>query len=248
MRIIPAIDIIGGKCVRLVQGNFNAQTTYANNPVDVAKSFEDAGLTYLHVVDLDGAQKGHVVNEKILEKISSQTRLHIDFGGGLKSFADVEKAFDAGAKQLNFGSMAVKNRTFFLQCLAKFGAERIILSADSLNGKIATNGWKNSSEESILPFVKTYCAHGVQHVTATDISKDGMLSGPAFLLYKELLANTNASVVASGGISSLADLTKLQQLGCDGAIVGKAIYEGRISLNKLAEFVQKTKPQKSDFC
>ncbi len=236
MRIIPAIDIIDGQCVRLSQGSFTSKTTYSDKPLEVAKSFEAAGLKYLHLVDLDGARNGKLINEKTLLEITSNTSLVVDFGGGLKTMADVEKAFDCGAKQLNFGSIAVKNPEFFLSCLTKYGAEKIILSADSLNGMVAISGWEEKSSQSILPFVQNYCNQGVQHITATDISKDGMLAGPAFELYSSLIQNSSAKIVASGGISKLDDLVKLREVGCEGAIVGKAIYEGRISLEELVSF------------
>ncbi len=236
MRIIPAIDLIDGQCVRLSQGSFTSKTTYPDKPLEVAKSFEAVGLKYLHLVDLDGARSGKVVNKKTLLEITSNTNLVVDFGGGLKTMDDVKKAFDCGAQQLNFGSIAVKNPEFFLSCLSKYGAEKIILSADSLNGMVAISGWEEQSSQSILPFVQNYCEQGVQHITATDINKDGMLAGPAFELYSSLIQNSSAKIVASGGISKLDDLKKLREIGCEGAIVGKAIYEGKISLDELVTF------------
>lgn len=238
MRIIPAIDIIDGQCVRLSQGSFNSKITYSDSPLEVAKSFEAAGLKYLHLVDLDGARSGKIVNEKTLLEITSNTGLVVDFGGGLKTMEDVETAFDCGALQLNFGSIAVKNPEFFLNCIDKYGAEKIILSADSFNGMVAISGWEEQSSQPVLPFVQNYYQQGVQHVTATDISKDGMLAGPAFPLYADLIKNTKAKIVASGGISNLDDLVKLREIGCEGTIVGKAIYEGKVSLEELVDFEQ----------
>jgi len=241
MRIIPAIDIIGGKCVRLTKGDYDTKKIYSENPVEVAKSFEDAGIQYLHVVDLDGAKAKHIVNYKVLEQIASKTNLKIDFGGGLKSDEDLHIAFNSGAKQITGGSIAVKNPETFKRWLTKYGGTKIILGADCQphdNGaKIATNGWQEDSDMELIPFVKDYENEGVNYVICTDISKDGMLEGPAFELYKKLIAETkNIKLIASGGITSVDDINTLENLGCEGAIIGKALYEGHILLRDLETY------------
>lgn len=241
MRIIPAIDIIGGKCVRLTKGNYDTKKIYSENPVEVAKTFEDAGIQYLHVVDLDGAKAKHIVNYRVLEQIASKTNLKIDFGGGLKSNEDLHIAFNSGAKQITGGSVAVKNTNMFKGWLSKYGGTKIILGADCqphLNGaKISTNGWQEDSEMELLPFVKAYENEGIKYVICTDISKDGMLEGPSFDLYKKLIAETkNIKLIASGGITSIDDVNKLEDLGCEGAIIGKALYEGHILLKDLETY------------
>lgn len=233
MRIIPAIDIIDGKCVRLSKGDYDTKKIYNENPLEVAKSFEDAGIQYLHLVDLDGAKAKHIVNHKVLEQISNNTGLKVDFGGGLKSNEDLRIAFDCGAQQITGGSIAAQNRELFLEWLQTYGADKIILGADCMNRKIATNGWLESSELDVLKFIQAYEKEGITNVICTDISKDGMLAGASNELYTEILGETNINLIASGGVSSMQDLEDLIEIGCEGAIVGKAIYEGNISLKEL---------------
>jgi phosphoribosylformimino-5-aminoimidazole carboxamide ribotide isomerase len=235
MKIIPAIDIIDGKCVRLQKGDYQKMTIYNEDPLEVARMFEDHGIKYLHVVDLDGARSKGLVNHRILEQISSKTNLLVDFGGGLKSDDDVRIAFESGACQVTGGSVALKDRRLFLSWLERYGASRIILGADCKNRKIASNGWLEGSKVDVLDFIESYEAEGVRQVVCTDIEKDGMLKGPSSELYKEILAATKVELIASGGISVLEDLVSLKSAGCSGAIVGKAIYEGRISLKELSE-------------
>lgn len=244
MRIIPAIDIIDGKCVRLTKGDYNTKKVYNENPLEVAKMFEDSGIEYLHLVDLDGAKAKHIVNYKVLEQISSKTNLKIDFGGGLKTNEDLHIAFNSGARQITGGSIAVKDRQTFEGWISKYGSEKIILGADSNNGKIAISGWVEESKEEVIPFIKAYQKQSIQYVICTDISKDGMLEGPSFDLYTDIISNcTNNSngqsikLIASGGISDIDELPKLIELGCEGVIIGKAIYENRISLKQLEKFV-----------
>ncbi len=234
MRIIPAIDIINGKCVRLTKGDYATQKIYNENPLEVAKEFEDNGIEYLHLVDLDGAKSSHIVNHKVLYAISTATKLKIDFGGGLKSNEDVRIAFENGASQITGGSIAVKNPTLFKEWIAKYGAEKIILGADANNRKIATSGWLESSEKDVVDFIAGYHTEGIEYVVCTDISKDGMLGGAANELYEEILSKVKIKLIASGGVSCMNDLHSLKQIGCDGAIVGKAIYEGKISLKELS--------------
>ncbi|WP_299336564.1 1-(5-phosphoribosyl)-5-[(5-phosphoribosylamino)methylideneamino]imidazole-4-carboxamide isomerase [uncultured Psychroserpens sp.] len=234
MRIIPAIDIIGGKCVRLTKGDYDTKKVYNENPVEVAKTFEGAGIQYLHLVDLDGAKAKHIVNYKVLEQIASKTNLKIDFGGGLKSDEDLHIAFNSGAKQITGGSIAVKNPNTFESWIAKYGGTKIILGADCYNDKIAVSGWQEESDMDVIPFIKTYEGKGINYVICTDISKDGMLEGPSFDLYKRILSSSkDIKLIASGGVTSIEDLNKLEDLGCEGAIIGKAIYEGHIRLRDL---------------
>ncbi len=233
MRIIPAIDIIDGKCVRLTKGDYNTQKTYNENPLEVAKQFEAAGIKYVHLVDLDGAKSKQIVNYKVLEKLASQTNLKIDFGGGLKSDADVKIAFESGAAQITGGSIAVSKPAVFEQWINTYGSKKIILGADCKNRKIATHGWLEKSSWDVLEFIQEYEEKGVDQVICTDIEKDGMLLGPSLNLYREILLKTNIKLIASGGVSSINDLEKLKALGCDGAIVGKAFYEGKITLKQL---------------
>lgn len=238
MRIIPAIDIIEGKCVRLSQGDYNTKKIYNESPLEVAKEFEDHGIQYLHLVDLDGAKSKHIVNHRVLEQIASNTQLKIDFGGGLKSDGDLKIAFESGATQITGGSIAVKNPEIFESWLQKFGSEKIILGADANNEKIATNGWQDESELELLPFIQQYGKKGVQYVICTDISKDGMLQGPSVDLYRRILNETeNIKLIASGGIATFDDLPLLAEIGCEGTIIGKAIYEGRIGLKDLEKFI-----------
>ena len=239
MRIIPAIDIINGKCVRLTKGDYNTQKIYNENPLEVAKEFEASGIKHLHLVDLDGAKSNNIVNHKILNDIDSKTKLIIDFGGGIKSDKDIEIAFESGASQVTGGSIAVHNRTIFLDWLAKYGSEKIILGADSNNRMIATNGWQQKSDMDVINFITQYENKGISYVICTDISKDGMLQGPSIDLYKEILSKSNINLIASGGVTSIDDIELVKQIGCEGAIIGKAIYEGRISLKELERFIIK---------
>jgi phosphoribosylformimino-5-aminoimidazole carboxamide ribotide isomerase len=247
MRIIPAIDIIEGKCVRLSKGDYNTKIIYNENPVEVAKEFEAHGIEFLHLVDLDGAKASHIVNHKVLEQIANQTNLKIDFGGGLKSDEDLKIAFESGANQITGGSIAVKNPTIFKSWLTKYGADKIILGADANNEKIAVGGWLEESDQELIPFVKAYQQEGIEYVICTDISKDGMLQGPSFDLYKKILNQCVISnerekshplkLIASGGISTFDEIPKLAEMGCEGTIIGKAIYENRISLKQLENYI-----------
>lgn len=238
MRIIPAIDIIEGKCVRLSKGDYNTKIIYNENPLEVAKSFEAHGIEYLHLVDLDGAKSSQIVNYKILEQIATQTKLKIDFGGGLKSDYDLRIAFESGANQITGGSIAVKNKEVFERWLEEYGPDKIILGADANNEKVAVSGWLEDSNEDLIPFIQDYQNKGIQYVICTDIAKDGMLEGPSFDLYAKILAEANGiKLIASGGISTFDELPKLAELGCEGTIIGKAIYEGRISLKQLENYI-----------
>lgn len=240
MRIIPAIDIIEGKCVRLSKGDYSTKKIYNENPLEVAKSFEAHGIEFLHLVDLDGARSSRIVNYKILEQITSKTKLKVDFGGGLKSDKDLEIAFESGANQITGGSIAVKNAEVFQSWLQKYGSEKIILGADAKNRKISVSGWLEDSDKQIIPFIQDYEEKGIKYVICTDISKDGMLEGPSFDLYAEILAETrNINLIASGGISKFDELPELEELGCEGVIIGKAIYENRISLKQLEKYILK---------
>jgi phosphoribosylformimino-5-aminoimidazole carboxamide ribotide isomerase len=233
MRIIPAIDIIDGKCVRLTKGDYATQKIYNENPLEVAKEFEANGIQYLHLVDLDGAKSKHIVNYKVLETIAKNTSLKIDFGGGIKSDQDVIIAFENGASQITGGSIAVQNPSIFLEWLEKYGSKKIILGADANKRKIAIQGWLESSEKDVVEFISEYEQKGISYVVCTDIAKDGMLQGTSNDLYQEILQKTNVKLIASGGVSSLDDLIKLKEIGCEGVIVGKSIYEGKITLKEL---------------
>lgn len=238
MRIIPAIDLIDGKCVRLSKGDYATQKIYNEHPLEVAKAFEDHGIQHLHLVDLDGAKSKHIVNHKVLEDIASKTSLKIDFGGGLKSDEDLKIAFESGAHQVTGGSIAVKEPGVFEQWIETYGSEKIILGADVQGDRIATNGWLETSEHRLVDFVKDYHAKGIQYVICTDISKDGMLEGPSFEVYADLLAaQSGIKLIASGGISSFDELPRLSAMGCEGTIIGKAIYENRITLAALENFI-----------
>ncbi len=238
MRIIPAIDIINGKCVRLSKGDYATQKIYNENPLEVAKMFQDHGVKYLHLVDLDGAKASHIVNYKVLETIASKTNLSIDFGGGLKSDEDLKIAFESGANQITGGSIAVKNPTTFKSWLKNYGANKIILGADANNEKVAVGGWLEESDKELVPFIQGYEKEGVSYVICTDISKDGMLQGPSFDLYQKILNETaNIKLIASGGISTYDELPRLAEMGCEGTIVGKAIYEHKISMKQLENFI-----------
>lgn len=238
MKIIPAIDIIDGKCVRLSKGNYDTKKIYNENPVEVAKEFENSGIQYLHLVDLDGAKSRHIVNQKILESIAKETSLTIDFGGGLKTAEDIEIAFSSGAKQVTIGSIAVENPEFCFDLIEKYGSEKIILGADCENRKIKTSGWLENSKLDIIDFIFNYQDKKIRNVICTDISKDGMLEGPSKELYKEILNRTSINLTASGGISCLQDLYEMKEIGCSATIIGKAIYEGKISLKQLQDFIQ----------
>ena len=238
MRIIPAIDIIDSKCVRLTKGDYSTKKVYNEDPVEVAKQFENFGIEYLHLVDLDGAKSKHIVNYKVLESIANQTNLKIDFGGGLKSDEDLHIAFESGADQITGGSIAVKDPYIFKSWLQKYGNNKIILGADANNEKIAINGWQEESDEDLIPFIQKHQINGVKYVICTDISKDGMLQGPSFSLYQKVLENiSNINLIASGGISCFEELPKLAELGCEGTIIGKAIYENKISLKQLEQYI-----------
>lgn len=233
MRIIPAIDIIDGKCVRLSKGDYDTKKIYKENPVEVAKEFEDFGIQYLHLVDLDGAKAKKIINQKVIENIAKNTNLIIDFGGGIRSEEDLQKAFDSGAKKVTLGSIAVVNPEMCLAWLEKFGTEKLILGADCLDRKIKTSGWLENSETDVVDFIKEYQKKGFKEVVCTDISKDGMLQGPSTALYQEIIENSTIELIASGGISNIDDVQKMKEIGCAGTIIGKAIYEGRISLEDL---------------
>ncbi|RED46881.1 1-(5-phosphoribosyl)-5-[(5-phosphoribosylamino)methylideneamino] imidazole-4-carboxamide isomerase [Winogradskyella eximia] len=233
MRIIPAIDIIDGKCVRLTKGDYNTKKVYNENPLEVAKEFEANGIQYLHLVDLDGAKSKHIVNHNILENIATKTNLKVDFGGGLKSDDDLRIAFECGAHQITGGSIAANNPDVFLAWLEKYGSGKIILGADCKDRKIATNGWLEASELDVVDFINDYESKGIQYVICTDIAKDGMLQGTSNELYTEIISKSNVKLIASGGVSSMQDLELVNAIGCEGVILGKAIYEGNISLKEL---------------
>lgn len=279
MRIIPAIDIIDGKCVRLSQGDYNQKTVYNEDPLEVAKEFEANGIQHLHLVDLDGAKSAHVVNWKILERIAGQTGLQVDFGGGVKTNEDIKIVFESGAKQVTGGSIAVKDIATFEGWISQYGSHKIILGADAKKGKIATHGWLENSELEVVSFIKEWNEKRIEYVICTDIDKDGMLAGPSYELYAQILKLNNridgqplnppgkreplardqtlhthahkderdlhqmkndqqpVKLIASGGVAILSDLHKLKHMGCEGAIVGKAFYEGKISFKELREFV-----------
>jgi phosphoribosylformimino-5-aminoimidazole carboxamide ribotide isomerase len=238
--IIPAIDLIDGKCVRLSQGDYNQKTVYNENPLEVARMFEDAGIKRLHLVDLDGAKAKHIVNHKVLETIASKTKLVIDFGGGLKSDEDLRIAFNSGATMVTGGSIAVKDRETFLHWIETYGAEKIILGADAKDKMIAVSGWQEVSELPILEFIESFTRRGIQKVISTDIARDGMLSGPSIDLYKEILTKfPTLELIASGGIATMKDIYELDEMGVPGVITGKAIYENRISLDEIRNFHKK---------
>jgi len=237
IEIIPAIDIIDGKCVRLSQGDYQQKTIYNENPLEVAKMFESAGLKRLHLVDLDGAKAHHIVNQKVLESIATNTGLVIDFGGGLKSDEDLKIAFESGATMVTGGSIAVKSPEIFLRWIEKFGADKIILGADAKNKMVAVSGWQEVSELPLLEFIESYTIKGIRKVISTDIARDGMLTGPSIDLYEELMAKfSTLELIASGGIASMKDIYELDAMGVPGVITGKAIYENRISLDEIKNF------------
>lgn len=240
MELIPAIDLIEGKCVRLTQGDYSTRKVYNEDPLEVALRFESVGIERLHVVDLDGAKAGHIVNYNVLERLASRTRLIIDFGGGLKSDEDLRIAFDCGAQMITGGSIAVKNPECFLTWLEKYGGERVILGADAKDKKIAVSGWEEGTDLDLIPFVKGYREKGVQKIICTDIGRDGMLQGPAIDLYKEIKEEVEGLyVIASGGVSSMADIERLDEAEIPAVIFGKAIYEGRIRMSEIEKYVLK---------
>lgn len=238
IEIIPAIDIIGGKCVRLTQGDYERKTVYNENPPEVARMFEDAGIRRLHLVDLDGAKANHIINYKVLEQIASKTELIIDFGGGLKSDKDLEIAFNSGADMVTGGSIAVKEPETFLRWLEKYGSDKIILGADAKEGKIAVGGWLETTELTVIEFIAGFHTKGITKVISTDISRDGMLTGPAFDLYSEIIGTLpEVEIIASGGIATMDDIYKLAEMDVPGVITGKAIYEGKITLKEIERYI-----------
>ena len=239
IELIPAIDIIGGQCVRLTKGDYDQKTVYRDSPVEVAKEFEQMGFKRLHVVDLDGAKSKHIVNSEVLKGITQQTNLVVDFGGGIKTDTDIETAFAAGASMVTVGSIAVTQPELFMSWLEKYGADRMILGADVRQGKISINGWKEDSSEDLLPFLKKYIDAGVKYVLCTEISKDGTLAGPATELYKEVMqAYPACHLIASGGVSNIEDIRALNAAGIPAVVFGKAIYEGKINLHELIQEFQ----------
>ena len=234
IELIPAIDLIDGKCVRLTKGDYNQKKIYNENPVEIAKGFEEMGFKRLHVVDLDGARSKHIVNVDVLKAITTETNLIVDFGGGIKSEEDIEKAFANGASMVTIGSIAVTQPELFLKWLDQYGAEKLILGADVKNGMISINGWKEDSAKQLLPFLKKYIDHGVKNVLCTEISKDGTLQGPALQLYQEIMAAyPQLHLIASGGVSSNEDIIALDQAGIPAVVFGKAFYEGKINIPEL---------------
>lgn len=236
MRIIPAIDIIEGKCVRLTKGDYATQKIYNEHPLEVAKEFEANGIQYLHLVDLDGAKSSKIINHKVLEQITTKTNLKVDFGGGLKSKEDARIAFESGANQITGGSIAVKKPEVFMEWLTQYGADKIILGADCKDRKIATHGWLETTELEVVDFIREYEQKGVINCICTDVAKDGMLQGASVDLYLEILSKTAIKLIASGGVAKIDDVYRLKEIGCEGTIIGKAIYEGTISLKELQQF------------
>lgn len=242
MRIIPAIDIIEGKCVRLTKGVYDTKKIYGENPLEMAKKFEDSGIEFLHLVDLDGAKSGRIVNYKILETIAKNTKMQIDFGGGLKTNEDLKIAFENGAKKITGGSIAVKNQMLFQHWISKYGSDRIILGADVREEKIAVSGWSETSDLNVFSFLADYQQLGITDIICTDIAKDGMLEGPSFQLYEKIIKQfPNLNLIASGGVSKYSELTELKNIGCEGVIIGKAIYENKITLKELEKFINESK-------
>jgi len=237
MQIIPAIDLIGGKCVRLSQGDYNSKKEYHDDPLEMAKRFEGVGIRRLHLVDLDGAKAKKIVNADVLQRICAGTSLQVDFGGGIQADEELEKAFELGAKQVTGGSIAIKGRALFESWIAKYGSEKIILGADAKDRKIAVGGWEETTSVDLIPFIKDYVSKGISYVICTDVAKDGLLQGPSTELYQEILQEIpGVKLIASGGVSSVKDLEDLEKIGVYGAIVGKAYYEGRVTLEELAAF------------
>jgi phosphoribosylformimino-5-aminoimidazole carboxamide ribotide isomerase len=233
MRIIVAIDIIDGKCVRLTKGDFSTKKIYNEDPLEIALQIEDNGINYLHLVDLDGAKNKKIENLKVLEKIAWKTKLKIDFGGGLRSYEDLITVFNAGARQVTAGSIAVTDPPIFIEWLAKLGQEKLILGADCIDRKVSTGAWSENSDKEIISFISDYRSKGVKYTICTDIKKDGMLEGPSTTLYKDILKAVKINLIASGGISSIRDIEDVREAGCEGVIIGKAVYEGKITLKEL---------------
>jgi phosphoribosylformimino-5-aminoimidazole carboxamide ribotide isomerase len=244
MRLIPSIDIINGSCVRLTRGDFKKIETYKNDPVEYAKELENAGIEYLHMIDLDGARLNRIVNYSVLNNIAKSTKLKIDFGGGLLTSSDVDVAFENGASQIIGGTVAVNNPTQFIGWLEKYGSEKVILAADTKHNKIAINAWENTTKHDVIEFITNYEKLGIKHVICTDISKDGTLSGASNNLYQEILSKSQISLIASGGVSNMSDLATLEEIGCEGAILGKALFENKISLKELTTFISKSSRSK----
>lgn len=234
MRIIIALDIMGGKCVRLTRGDFSTKKIYYEDPLEFSRMIEDHGIKFIHLVDLDGAKNKNVVNYTTLETIAGKTSLKIDFSGGIRSYVDLKKAFESGASQVTIGSVSATSPALFLEWLAEWGQEKIILGADCSNRKIATGGWTDSTDSDIIEFIKDYMLKGVKYTICTDIDKDGTLEGPSLSLYKEIITIRGINLIASGGISSLSHLDELSAIGCEGAIIGKALYEGVLNLKDLS--------------
>lgn len=236
IELVPAIDIIDGKCVRLTKGDYNSMTVYDESPVEIAVRLESQGFSRLHVVDLDGAKSDHVVNIDTLKRITASTSLKVDFGGGIKSRADIENVFESGASMINVGSVAVTNKDMFIDWLDRFGVDKIILVADVRGENISINGWKEETAESVISFLEYYAGAGVKNVMCTDISKDGTLEGPAFALYKKILSSfPNLNLIASGGVSCVEDIKKLEKEGLHAVVFGKAMYEGKINIETLKD-------------
>lgn len=243
IELIPAIDIINGQCVRLTKGDYNQKTIYRNSPAEVAKEFEGLGFKRLHVVDLDGAKSKHVVNDGVLKAITTQTQMTVDFGGGIKTDEDIQKAFASGASMVTIGSIAVTRPDLFMGWLERYGAEHIILGADVRHGKVSINGWKEDSDEDLLPFLQKYVDAGIRNVLCTEISKDGTLTGPAIDLYKQVMdAYPQLHLIASGGVSSINDIKALHAAGIPAVVFGKAIYEGKINLRELWDWQNESYP------
>ena len=237
IQIIPAIDLIDGKCVRLTRGDFDQSTVYSDNPLEMAKQFEAAGMERLHIVDLDGAKTGRPANLNILESIANGTALKIDFGGGIKSERCVDAVFSAGAAMVNIGSLAVKEPEIFMSWVEKYGGDTILLGADTRNGKVAINGWQTDTDVAILDLLNNYAERGVTSVFVTDIEYDGAMAGPSIELYRQIVKSiSDIRLIASGGVRSIEDIEELDQIGCAGVIIGKAIYEGRINLANLEKY------------
>jgi phosphoribosylformimino-5-aminoimidazole carboxamide ribotide isomerase len=235
MRIIVAIDIIDGKCVRLTKGDFSSSKIYSEDPLEVAKQMEDNGIKFLHLVDLDGARTSRIVNHKILQTITGKTSLKVDFGGGIRTIEDIKTAFEYGASQVICGSTAVYTPEKFIDWLSFYGPDRIILGADTVSNKVSTSGWLQNTDQDIVKFIKEYFNKGVRYTICTDIEKDGMLKGPSIHLYKKILNEVKINLIASGGITTQKDISQLQKAGCEGAIIGKAVYEGRLTLKELGK-------------
>jgi phosphoribosylformimino-5-aminoimidazole carboxamide ribotide isomerase len=235
MRIIVAMDIISGKCVRLIRGDYSTKKIYSEDPLEVALKIEDNGIDYLHLVDLDGAKNKKIENIKVLEKIAWKTKLKIDFGGGLRTYEDLITLFNAGARQVTIGSIAVSDPHLFIEWLMKLGQEKLILGADCIDRNVSTGGWLEKSDKEVISFISGYKSKGVKYAICTDIKKDGMLEGPSIALYKEILSAVKVNLIASGGISSIKDIEDVRDVGCEGVIIGKAVYEGRITLNELGK-------------